>query len=395
MISVEKAKEIIFLESKKTKAIKQKVIASVGSILAEDIIAEINIPSFNNSAMDGYAFKYADFERGILKFKLQEEVKAGDNTSVVVQESCCSPIYTGAPIPEGADTVVMLEETTPKGDSIEINADYKNKLGKHIRIKGEQIQKGNLALKKGTIINPATASYLSALGNSEVKIFQAPKVKIITTGNEIIKPGTPLKFGQIYESNSTALISLLKQQNVKDIKHEVAKDTLEELQATLEDVNVYDIVIVTGGISVGKYDLVADALAAIGVEKKLYKIAQKPGKPLYFGTKDNTLFFALPGNPAAVITSYYEYIYPTIKKMMGFSDFELQKLSTILLKDVKIKTSRAHFLKGKINANGVDILGGQDSHILNSFAAANCLVYLKDKELWKTGDNVEVHLLPR
>ncbi|MBT4478310.1 MAG: molybdopterin molybdotransferase MoeA [Flavobacteriales bacterium] len=395
MISVEQAKKTISNCCKVKPIITVDLLSAVGFVLSEDVIAKINIPSFDNSAMDGYAIQHQDIENGINQFYIVEEVKAGDQPKNRIKTGECVPIYTGAPTPLGADSIIMVEKTTIVNGKMMVEKGYKSKKGQHIRLLGEQIEKGKIALVKGSIIRPSTASYLSALGEVTVPIFSQPKVKIITTGNEIIKAGIPLEFGQIYESNSTALIALLKEQKVTNITTEIARDTTDNLLKKLQDINQYDIVILTGGISVGKYDLVEDCLTEIGVENKFYKVAQKPGKPLFFGIKENTLFFALPGNPAAVITSYYQYIYPTIRKMMGFEKTELEKVKLPLLQEILIKENRSVFLKGKRNGKGVNILSGQGSHILSSFSKADCFIYLpQGKTHWFKGENVEVQILP-
>jgi molybdopterin molybdotransferase len=394
MITVEKAKDIISIKAIRLPQTKMKVVDSVGYVITEDVVAKINIPSFDNSAMDGFSLIHSDIENGIKEFTILEDIKAGDHKKIFVNSGECAPIFTGAPIPNGADTIIIVEKTSERDGKMIVEEEYKSKVGKHIRILGEQIEEGEIALKKGQRITPSTASYLSALGETEIQVYSSPKVKIITTGNEIVKAGNPLKFGQIYESNSTALISLLKEQNVSEIYHEAGNDTTEELLSTLVDSDDYDIIILTGGISVGKYDLVANCLEEIGVKKEFHKISQKPGKPLYFGTKENTLFFALPGNPAAVITSYYEYIYPTIRKMMGVKITQLKTIKLPILNEVKTKANRSNFLKGKTEKDGVKVLFGQGSHILSSFSVADCLIYLpKGKEIWNEGEEVEVHIL--
>ena len=395
MISVEKAKKIISEKINLLHSEKIEVVNSVDRILSADVIAKINIPSFDNSAMDGFALKHSDLENGKTDFLILEDIKAGDNTEITINPGECAPIFTGALIPNGTDTIIMVEKTTTENNIMKVEEGYQSQSGKHIRLLGEQIKKGEVAIFKGQKINPATASYLSALGETEVKVFSSPEILIITTGNEIVQAGNPLQYGQVYESNSTAIITLLKQQSVTDITYKIAKDTNVNLLNKLENSEHYDIVILTGGISVGKYDLVADCLEKIGVQKEFHKIAQKPGKPLYFGTKGKTLFFALPGNPAAVITSYYEYLFPVIRKMMRYKNIELKKENLTLLNDVKIKANRSNFLKGKIEGNGVTILSGQASHILSSFAIADCFIYLpKGKENWKKRESVEVHILP-
>jgi molybdopterin molybdotransferase len=395
MISVDQAKKTISNYCKVKPIITVDLLSAVGFVLSEDVIAKINIPSFDNSAMDGYAIQYQDIENGINQFHIIEEVKAGDQPKIKIKTGECAPIYTGAPIPPGADSIIMIEKTTIINGKLMVEKGYKSKKGQHIRLLGEQIEKGKVALVKGSIIKPSTTSYLSALGEVTVPIFSQPKIKIITTGNEIIKAGIPLEFGQIYESNSTALIALLKDQKVTNITTEIARDTTDNLLKKLQDINQYDIIILTGGISVGKYDLVADCLTEIGVEKIFHKIAQKPGKPLFFGKKENTLIFALPGNPAAVITSYYQYIYPTIRKMMGFEKTELEKVQLPLLQDISIKENRSNFLKGKRSEKGVNILLGQGSHILSSFSETDCFIYLpQGKKYWYKEENVEVQILP-
>lgn len=391
MISVSQAKEIIV---KNIRPLNKELIHiddALNCFLAEDVIAPVNLPLFNQSAMDGYAFKFNDKNDGI---NIIDEIPAGDIRNVEISKGEGVRIFTGAKVPDDCDTVVMQELTEVEGSVFKIN-DLGLKLGGNIRKQGSQIKQGDLALQKGTVVTPAVIGFLASLGFQKVPIYKSPSVAILTTGNELIKPGNNLKPGQIYESNSFMLKAAFKSLDIKAdtllIKDEYTATKETIAQALLK----YDVVVLSGGISVGDYDFVKRALEENAVEQLFYKVKQKPGKPLYFGKKGNKLVFALPGNPAAALSCFYHYVFPAINILKGNnSPFLIEKNLKINQKYSK-KSGRAEFLKGICNETTVDLLEGQGSDVLQSFAQANCLVYVSDEiQDLEKNDLVKVFLLP-
>ena len=392
MITIEEAKSLI---SKHIPILKEEVLHttdSLGFVLSQNVLSPIHLPSFNRSAMDGYAVCFS--AQPTIEFKLAAEVKTGDFNNTELKQGECVRIFTGAMIPNGASAVVMQEKVTAKGKRIKL--DKLPASGENIRTIGEQIKKDDLALSKGTLINAAGIGFLSALGITKIKAYKKPTISIVVTGNELSRPTEKLEQGKIYESNSQMLSSALKTSGYKASKIAWVKDdldsTIKELELASKD---SDIVLISGGISVGDYDYVETALEKIGVKKLFYKVNQKPGKPLFFGKKDKTLFFGLPGNPSASLVCYYQYVLFAIKKMSGVSDGELEKRELISRNNFTKKGIRPQFLKAKANQNEVHLLEGQSSAMLHTFSLANALVYLPGHEQEiKVGDKLITYILP-
>lgn len=223
-------------------------------------------------------------------------------------------------------------------------------------------------------------AFLSGLGINEIEIYRRPKIAIINTGKELVKTGGKLKEGQIYESNSYSLHNALAALHITPQKTVIVNDDFEEIKKEISSsLKENDILLITGGVSVGDYDYVPQALAANGVKEVFHKIKQKPGKPLYFGIKDKTLIFGLPGNPASVLTCFYQYVIPSIKKMMGFKEYELRHLLLPCLNHYEKKKGLTHFLKAKLHQNGtVEILAHQESYKMNTYSIANALVEIDE-----------------
>jgi molybdopterin molybdotransferase len=250
-------------------------------------------------------------------------------------------------------------------------------------------------LKKGSLLTPSSIGYLAGMGIHEISIFPKPKVTLIITGNELKQPGQALDYGQVYDVNSYTLTAALHQKGITDIEVLWAKDDLETLADTLRiALESSDLVLLTGVISVGNYDYVLEAAQLNEVVEQFYKVKQKPGKPLYFGTKNNTLVFGLPGNPASVLTCFYVYVSMAIDLL---SNHQKQTWTKATLMDQYIKTNGlTHFLKGHYANGRVKFLGGQESFRLSSFAAANCLICIDESATEVvSGSEVEILLLPQ
>ncbi len=397
MISVNEAKEIIKKHVKIFPAKALSIKDAGGKMLAETIYATIDIPAFPQSSMDGYAFCFADWQIN-KKLIIEGEIAAGDNQNISWWPGKAIRIFTGAPVPAGADTVVMQEKTTIDSSATQkilSVADEQIQPGTNVRPAGSEIKKGESALEKNTLLTPAAIGFLAGIGVSAVKVFPNPSISIIVTGKELQSPGSSLEYGQVYESNSFALIAALQQLQFTNLQIFSANDDLDALTNTLHNaLQQSDMILLTGGISAGDYDFVSKAAEKCGIEKLFHKIKQRPGKPLFFGKKENKIIFGLPGNPSSVLTCFYEYV------LLALS---IQTNHSVTLKKLKLPLETAYnknnlltcFLKGSIKKNVVTILDGQESYKMRSFAVANCLVKLEEPAKdYERNELVEVHLLP-
>ncbi|MDO5969092.1 molybdopterin molybdotransferase MoeA [Flavivirga aquimarina] len=361
-----------------------------GYYLSKDIVSPINMPPFRQSAMDGYAlFLHSD-----LAYTLIGEVKAGDSHELVLKPGEAVRIFTGAPVPETANAVMMQEKVVVNDSKITIENDIP--VAHNIRPLGEQVKTGELALKKGTKLTPAAIGYLTSLGITEVAVYKKPSIALITTGNELVEPGKPLVYGKIYESNSKMLLNALYNLKFYDVTiHKIEDDYIKTKNKLETVINTNDMVIVTGGISVGDYDFVGKALKELQVEEVFYKVKQKPGKPLFFGKKEDTAIFALPGNPAAALSCFYVYVFIALQKMVNKDIVELPRVKAKSVSKFEKRGDRPQFLKAIYNDDEVEILEGQNSSMLQTFALSNALVFApEDVSEIKHNDMLEVILLP-
>ncbi|MDG1840857.1 MAG: molybdopterin molybdotransferase MoeA [Crocinitomicaceae bacterium] len=390
LITVEEAIKIIDLNSSLNQKTEQRpLLKGEGFVLSEDVISPINMPPFRQSAMDGYAINMHDSNQ----YSLIGEIQAGDSKNPTLKKGEAVRIFTGAAVPDSANCVVMQEKVIRNKREIEVQNNPL--LQANIRPLGEQSKIGEIALKKGTLLNPAAIGFLTTLGITSAKVYKKPSIAVIATGNELVAAGQSLKHGQIYESNSLMLsVSLNKYGYQNNETYNVPDDynsTLKLLKNTIEN---KDIVIVSGGISVGDYDYVGKALTELKTKELFYKIKQKPGKPLYFGKNNHTFIFALPGNPAAALSCFYIYVLRHLKRMCGESSYEPKQIEATSNSNYLKKGDRAQFLKAFYQEGKIEILEGQSSSMLHTFAIANALVYLSSdaKEIVK-GDLINAILL--
>ena len=394
MISVEQAKEAIAAQIPEPKSGMQNLRSAMGCVTSRAIESPIGSPPFNQSAMDGYALggDISIFQGA--KYTVVGEVRAGGESNFDLGPGQAVRIFTGAAVPETASAVVMQELVNREGDTIEILQPVK--VGANIRRSGEEIRRGQIALEKHTLLNPAALGYLSGLGLTAVEVYSKPIIGILATGDELTTPGQPLKPGHIYESNAAMLAAAMEQNGfeVTEINRVVDREeaTVEILRALADRA---DLVLVSGGISVGDYDHVGTAMEQIGVQTVFHTVNQKPGKPLFFGRRDRKLFFGLPGNPAAALTSLYEYALPAARMMSGRGDAFPKTEFHRAINEFHKKGDRAQFLKAQVTTDGVHILEHQSSAMLRSFAEANALVYMPvSQQSILAGEVVEVHVLP-
>lgn len=375
MISVQEAQEII---SKNISQRKHQILPlkeAFGYTTAEDIYSKYDIPNFSQSSMDGYAIRFEDKD---LKLKIIGEMPAGSTEKFQLENGTACRIFTGAPLPIGADTVVMQEKIKIEDKEYLIIQDSDLQKGLNVRDAGSDAKKNSIAISSVSYLSAAAIGYLAGIGCTEVKVYAPPSVSLILTGNELVKPGNNLAFGQVFESNSYQLESVLKQSGIDKIEKFWVKDDPSEVEKTLDlTISKTDIIILVGGVSVGDYDYVIDATKKCGVEQQFHKIRQKPGKPFYFGTKGEKLIFGLPGNPSSALTCFYLYIAPVLSEIMKRPAITT-KTNAATTSVYKKKTGLTHFLKSTYADGKVTPLHAQESYRLQSFAEANCLMILPE-----------------
>jgi molybdopterin molybdotransferase len=369
-----------------------KISSSLGSVLADDVKAPVDLPMFDMSAMDGYAVCF--HLNGDAAFSCIDTVQAGDTRLIELLPGQCVRIFTGAWVPASADAVVMQEKAVQNDQIVVVEASELKK-GNHIRYQGSQIKEGERVLKAGQFIHPAALGFLAGMGVQFVIIYDPVRVAILTTGNELQTSGSDLEPGEIYESNKILLDAALLELNIRSMyTRSVADDAAETHRVIADLLEKVDVLIITGGISVGEYDFVGPALAELGVKTLFYKVAQKPGKPLFVGKLNYKTVFALPGNPAAVLTCFYEYVRPCLLKMKGHEKVLLPVQFLPLRQPVENQANRSLFLKAKVADGQVQILDKQGSDMLHSFAEANALAFIPAETSYAVGELAEVHLLP-
>jgi molybdopterin molybdotransferase len=391
MITVERALQLIRSNISPLKPATRRLSDARGLILSEGLWSDHDIPGFPQSGMDGYAFL---FEEGLTSYLIDGEVAAGDDKAFTLPSGRASRIFTGAAVPPGADTVLPQEKARITDDILEFDPSVIKK-GDNVRLPGSEIAKGTLALPAGAVLNPARIGFLSGMGIAEGRVIPSPKVSIIVTGNELQQAGKPLGYGQVFDSNSPMLKACLEQLGIRDTHIYFSGDIPERLNQLLEQaLQISDLVLMTGGVSVGDYDFTLGAFDACGIVSHFHKIRQKPGKPMLFGTRGHQAVYGLPGNPASVLTCFYEYVLPAISIMTGDKkDMTVRqaKLSHAHRKPAGL----THFLKAKAEGDFVTLKGGQESYKLSSYAEANCIAVLTEEATdFAEGQLIDIHIIP-
>jgi molybdopterin molybdotransferase len=370
---------------------------ALGRVLANDIQSNINVPSGRNSAMDGYAIKGTDLPKtGITNLNLIGTCLAGKPFQDKVDAGECVRIMTGAIMPDGTDTVVIQEQAVVSGDTINIGND--TKLGSNVRQAGEDLAIGDLVLEKGMRLTPADIGLLASLGNSEVSVFKTIKVAFFSTGDELRSVGEELEDGAIYDSNRYTLYGMLSRLGVEIIDMGVVKDDKELLErAFTEAAEEADVLVTSGGVSVGDADYIKEILEKKG-KVDFWKVAMKPGRPLTFGNLDSTYFFGLPGNPVSVMVTFYQFVQPALKKLMGENVYSPIMIKVPCVSKLKKRPGRVEYQRGVIGQDETGKMvvrktGKQGSGILRSMADANCFIVLPiESEGISPDELVEVQL---
>jgi molybdopterin molybdotransferase len=400
MIRVEEALTHILNSISPLDLEKTDILNALGRVIGEDIYSGRNIPPKDNSAMDGYALKSDDTKGATSEapaiVETIEDIPAGHLPQKTVGPGQAARIMTGAYVPKGADTVVKVEDTDRDGNRVRIFVESPR--GDNIRYSGEDVKEGDLVISKGKITGPAEVGMLASLGRSFIKVYQKPLVAIIATGDEIADIDEEISEGKIISSNSYSLNAQVRECGAVALQTGIAKDREESLMAAFRSALRADVIISSGGVSVGDYDFVKDVMAQMGTNIEFWQVAQRPGKPLAFGTMEGKLVFGLPGNPVSSMITFEEYVRPALLKMMGRKEIFRRTIKATLTEDIKKKSGLKHFIRARVNKEGeiftVATTGEQGSGILKSMVLANGIIVLpEDMTSVKKGEEVAVQLI--
>jgi molybdopterin molybdotransferase len=356
---------------------------------ARDVVARLSLPSFDNSAMDGYAVVASSSGKGT-RLQVIEEQPAGPDRQLRISSGEAVRIFTGAPMPAGADAVVMQEDTTREGAEVVVNVDVDP--GEFVRKRGCDLSEGQKILARGERIRPTTIALLASQGFGDLTIGGEVKVVVVSTGDELVEPGAKIGPGQIYDSNSALLNALLHRCGVNATAVEHCRDDRESLGEAIKRGIKSDVLIISGSVSVGEHDLVKEALRELGAKIEIWRVAVKPGKPFLFGRVNECAVFGLPGNPVSAFVTFLQFVRPAILKMMGANDLDLPKTPAKLAVDLANEGDRPHYVRGKLEYGKFTPVGRQESHAIFGLSQANALLQVAVGQSWKADEIVDVQV---
>lgn len=407
MITFDEALSAVLASAAPLPSMRIALEDALGYVLSEPVATPHDLPLFDNSAVDGfgvYVGNTADASEGSpVRLELEKTIWAGDDASgFTLTAGKAVKILTGAPVPAGVEAVTMREYCREQGDEVEFARNANP--GENIRLKGEEFRAGQQVLEANTRITPAVVGMLATLGRTAVDVYRKPRVTVIVTGDELVKPGVTLRPGQIYESNSFAVVAILRELGITDVEQCHLPDDREVITKGLRTALASsDVLVTVGGVSVGDRDYVKAAFADLGVEQVFWKIKMKPGMPNYLGIykqddASKTLVFGLPGNPVSAQISFHHLVRPAILKLMGVARVEREGMLAELTIDIRHKPGRREFIRGSLELNRgcpvVRPLSKQGSHMQGGLAMANCLIDVPaDCAELKKGTQVFVELL--
>ncbi len=374
--------------------------AATGRILAEEIRSNRDIPGFDNSAMDGFAVRAADVvgasERAPRRLKVTETVAAGSMPTVMVGAGEAVRIMTGAPLPQGADSIVPVERTRCSGNVVEILAEPAR--GEFVRPSGEDLRAGELVIAPGKQLTPSDIGMLGALNHAMVDVWRRPRVSIVSTGDELVDIDQVPSGAQVVNSSAYALAAAVEECGGEAVILKVARDTPEEIRARLAEGTAMDAMLSTGGVSAGDFDHVKAILDELGMRTLFHGVAQKPGRPLKYGLIGNRPIFGLPGNPVSTMVCFYLYVRPALLKMGGHTALGLPRVTARCGADIKIANNLTEFVRVKLERRGDEFhalpAGSQGSNILSGLSRADGLLVGPAREnLLKAGFQATVLLL--
>lgn len=382
-VSVEEARAMILASVPAMASERVPLEGCLGRTLSEEIRSRDALPPFDNSAMDGYAVRIEDLADLPAKLRVDRVIHAGSVSEEPILPGACAGIMTGAPMPPGAETVVPLEWTERNTDGY-VTVVRRPPSGKHVRKAGADVRPGVLLFEPGDIVTPPVVGMLAAAGYAEVSVSARPRVAIVATGNELAEPGAPLGPGQIRNSNGPALAAQAAAAGALVLPPLVARDEPSDIRAVLQRAMEADVIVLSGGVSVGEHDFVKQVLDEMGMDLRFWKVRQRPGKPLAFGILDKKPVFGLPGNPVSSAVCFQQYVRPALARMMGLTSVLPQRHPARLSTPIPKASGLYHFVRGDAYVDDQAVLrvrdtGPQDSNVYSSVVQANCLIHLPEE----------------
>jgi molybdenum cofactor synthesis domain-containing protein len=397
LIEYSEAERLVLENVSQLPAENVPLVEAPGLTLAEDVRARFDSPPFDNSAVDGYAVRSADAEAG-RSFRVVDEAPAGRPATRSVGEGEAIKIFTGGVIPEGADAVVMVENTSGWSEEFELKKAASP--GQNVRRSGEDVREGDIILREGTQVGPPEIALAATQGYGRLPVLRRPKLVVLSTGTELVEPGVrDLAPGEIYDSNSFAVISQAHEIGAEARRISAASDDANLIRdAMKEALETADVVVTSGGVSVGEKDLVKGTMLELGVEQVFWGVKFKPGKPLFFGMKGDVRFFGLPGNPVSAMVCFELFVRPALMKMMGREDRKRPRVEVYFEEDVKNRFGRMHAMRVSLQRTEKGWLarsvGAQGSGLVSSLTKADALALIgPESEGVRAGEPVEAIVL--
>lgn len=399
MIPLEEARAFVLSKCEASDAVAVPVDDAHGLVTAADLVAAGPIPPFDNTAMDGFAIRAADVADAPVTLQMIGTIAAGAVPDMEVGPGDAVRIMTGAPLPPGADAVVMVELTSMSSDGSTVDVSESVPVGNHIRPMGDDVTPGQLVFPTGTVLRPAHLGVCTSIGVYEVPVHARPRVGVISTGDELVDEARPLGIGQIHDSNRHTLLALVREMGAIGVDLGLVPDDEEQIRGAMLDAAANcDAVITSGGVSMGDFDYVKKVLTEIG-DMRWMQVAIKPAKPLAFGTVAGTPIFGLPGNPVSSMVSFELFARPGIRKIMGYAEPVITPIVGVAGAAMKRRPDgKTHFARvsaviGPDGRHEASFSGGQGSHQLSAMAAANALAVIPDGDGVAVGEPVDLLLL--
>jgi molybdopterin molybdotransferase len=395
MLSVEEATEQILARIVPVEAERVDLMAALGRVLAEPVVSRRVIPPWPNSSMDGYALRAADAQAPDAAFRVVAQIAAGAVPSRRIGPGEAARIFTGAPMPPGADSVIPQEDVKADGDRLVITRSVKP--GDFVRPAGEDVRTGDRVLEPGRVVGPPEIGMLATLGYPWVQVFRRPRVAILSTGDELAELGSEPGGGQIPNTNSYTLMAQVIETGCEPLNLGVARDRREDIETRLEWGRAADVLLSSAGVSVGEYDFVKEAFEALGATLHLWKVAMRPGKPITFGSLNGRPVFGLPGNPVSAMVTYELFVRPALRKMAGHVRLARPSVQAKALAPIANPGARRGYLRVTLTPHnggyGARLTGEQGSSILKSMVLADGLAVVPPDTTIEPGAPVEVILL--